>query len=284
MANEPTVRQRRLGAELRRLREESKVSAEQVAARLDCHISKISRIELGQSPTRRLDLEAMLDLYGVTDEHRRPALLKLARSAKTKGWWQSYTDVIPPAYADFIGLEADAARIDSFETMLVPGLLQTPDYARAVITEAWETEGPEQVERLVEVRRLRQELLDREEPFELKAIICESALRQCIGSTETMRAQLQHLVEVERRPNVTLQVLPYSAGAHPGLNGPFTVLGFAQDGDADVVLTENLASSLYFEDKRELHRFQWAFDRLTAIAASPRASVSLLKTAIKELT
>jgi transcriptional regulator with XRE-family HTH domain len=273
MTYQSTVRQRRLGAELRRLRDQGKVSAEQVAERLDCHISKVSRIELGQSPIRRLDLEAMLDLYGLEDEGRRSALYKLSRSARTKGWWQSYTDVIPPAYADFIGLEADAARMDSFETILVPGLLQIPDYARAVITEAWETEGPEQVERLVEVRTVRQ----------LKVVLCESVIQQCIGSSEIMRAQLERLVEVERQPNVTLQVLPHAAGAHPGLNGPFTVLGFAADGDPDVVLAENLTSSLYFEDKRELERYQWAFDRLSAMAASPRTSVTMLKKAIKEL-
>jgi transcriptional regulator with XRE-family HTH domain len=282
MTYQSTVRQRRLGAELRRLRDSSTVSTEQVAERLDCHISKISRIELGQSPIRRLDLEAMLDLYGLVDPARRAALMKLARSARTKGWWQSYTDVIPPAYADFIGLEADALRMDSFQTMLVPGLLQTPDYARAVITEAWETEGPEQVERLVEVRALRQQLLTRDEPFELKAVICESVLQQRIGSTEIMRAQLERLIEVGRRPNVTLQVLPHAAGAHPGLNGPFTVLGFAEGGDPDVVLAENLTSSLYFEDTRELARYQWAFNRLMATAASPRTSVTLLKKAIEE--
>lgn len=260
------------------------MTAEQVAERLDCHISKISRIELGQSPIKRLDLEAMLDLYGLQDEQRRAALIKLSRSAKTQGWWQSYTGVIPPAYADFIGLEADAARLNSFQTILVPGLLQTPDYARAVITEAWDTEGPEQVERLVEVRTLRQELITRDEPVGLKVILCEAVLQQRIGSQKTMEAQLNRLVEVARKPNVTLQVLPNAAGAHPGLNGPFTILGFAGDDDPDVVLTENLTSSLYFEDKRELRRYQWAFNQLTAIAASPRASVTLLKKAAKELS
>lgn len=284
MAGQSTVRQKRLGSELRRLRENGEVSAEEVAERLDCHVSKVSRIELGQSPIRRLDLEVMLDMYGLEDEQRRAALLKLARSAKTQGWWQSYTDVIPPAYADFIGLEADAARLNSFQTLLVPGLLQTPDYARAVITEAWETEGPEQVERLVEVRTLRQELIARDEPIELKVILCEAVLQQRIGSAETMRAQLVRLADVARQTNVTLQVLPHSAGAHPGLNGPFAILGFADDGDPDVVLAENLTSSLYFEDKRELDRYQWAFNRLTAIAASPRASITLLKKAVKELS
>jgi hypothetical protein len=131
---------------------------------------------------------------------------------------------------------------------------------------------------------LRQGLLTRDDPIELKVILCESVIQQCIGSRETMRAQLQRLVEVERQPNVTLQVLPHAAGAHPGLNGPFTVLGFATGGDPDVVLAENLTSSLYFEDKRELARYQWAFDRLTAMAASPRTSVTMLKKAIKELT
>jgi transcriptional regulator with XRE-family HTH domain len=284
MATQSTARQRRLGAELRRLREQAEVTSEQAASRLDCHVSKISRIELGQSPIRRLDLEAMLDLYGMRDERRREALFKLARSAKTKGWWQSYTDVLPPAYADFIGLEADAVRMDSFETMLVPGLLQTPDYARSVISDAWETEGPEHIERLVQVRTLRQELLTREDPIELKAVLCESALQQQIGGRETMRAQVKRLIEAGRRPNITLQVLPNAAGAHPGLNGPFAILGFAERGDLDVVLAENLTSSLYFEDLRELKRYRWAFNRLMAIAESPRASETILKKALKDLT
>lgn len=284
MAGQSTVRKKRLGSELRRLREASDVTTEQVAERLDCHISKVSRIELGQSPIRRIDLEVMLDMYDLKDSQRRAALIKLSRSAKTQGWWQSYTDVIPPAYADFIGLEADAARMNSFETLLVPGLLQTPGYARAVITEAWETEGPEQIERLVEVRTLRQDLLTRDTPIELKVILCEPVLQQRIGDQETMRTQLLQLAELAHQPNITLQVLPNSAGAHPGLNGPFAILGFADDGDPDVVLAENLTSSLYFEDKRELGRYQWAFDRLTAIAASPRASVTLIKKAAKELS
>lgn len=284
MANQPTARQKRLGAELRKLREQGNVTSEQVADRLDCHVSKVSRIELGQSPIRRLDLEAMLDLYGVPAGRQRDALLKLARTAKTKGWWQSYTDVIPPAYADFIGLEADTARVSSFEIMLIPGLLQTPDYARAVITEAWETEGPEQIERLVEVRTLRQELVTRPDPVELRVVLCEAALHQRIGGPETMAAQLRRLLAVGAMPNVTLQVLPHAQGAHPGLNGSFTVLGFGENGEPDVVLVENLTSSLYFEDKRELDRYLWTFDRLTAMASSPRESVSLIKKAVKELT
>lgn len=284
MTTQSTARQKRLGAELRRLRDQNKISSEQVAERLDCHISKISRIELGQSPIRRLDLEAMLDLYGLQDGRERNALLRLARTAKTKGWWQSYTDVIPPAYADFIGLEADATRVNCFEMVLVPGLLQTPDYARTVITEAWETEGPDQVERLVEVRTFRQELLTRPSPIELRTVLCEAALDQYIGGTDIMRAQLHHLLEASRLPHLTLQVLPHSAGAHPGLNGSFTVLGFSEEAEPDVVLVENLTSSLYFEDKRELARYQWTFERLTAMAASPRESASLIKKAAKELS
>ncbi|MEU9207578.1 DUF5753 domain-containing protein [Streptomyces sp. NPDC048415] len=169
-------------------------------------------------------------------------------------------------------------------TALFPGLLQTPDYARTVITEAWETEGPDQVERLVEVRTLRQELLTRPRPIELRAFLCEAALDQRIGGPYTMRARVHHLLEASRLPHLTLQVLPHSAGAHPGLNGSFTVLGFSEGAEPDVVLVENLTSSLYFEDKRELARYQWTFERLTAMAASPRESASLIKKAAKELS
>jgi hypothetical protein len=172
----------------------------------------------------------------------------------------------------------------SFTYCSVPGPVADTGHARTVITEAWETEGPDQVERLVEVRTLRQELLTRPRPIELRAVLCEAALDQRIGGPYTMRARVHHLLEASRLPHLTLQVLPHSAGAHPGLTGSFTVLGFSEGAEPDVVLVENLTSSRYFEDKRELARYQWTFERLTAMAASPRESASLIKKAAKELS
>lgn len=284
MSTQPTVRQRRLGAELRRLRDGAHVSADRVAERLDCHISKLSRIELGQSPVRRLDLEAMLDLYGLTDDHRRASLFRLARSARARGWWQTYTDVLPAAHADFIQLEADALRADAFETLLAPELLQTPEYARAVLRAAAPGEPEHTVERLVEARLRRQALLTGEHPLTLRVVMCEAALTQRIGGPETMRGQLRRLVEVLRLPNVTLRVVPRSIGAHPGLSGPFTTLGFDDGPDPDVVLAENLTSSLFFEDTAALARYRWAFDRLTAIASEPRASAAIVRQALYHLS
>lgn len=283
MATRATAQRRRLGAELRRLRERARATSERAAERLDCHVSKISRIELGQSPIRRLDLEALLDLYGIANGRERDALLRLASVARTKGWWQSYADVLPATYADFIGLEVEAAWVNSFEMVLIPGLLQTADYARTVITQAWDTESSEQVDRLVEVRTLRQQLLAPPAPLRMHVVLCESALRQCIGGVEIMRAQLVRLVEASRLPHVTLQILQYAAGAHPGLNGSFTVMGFEEEAEPDVVLVENWTSSLYFEDRHQLARYKRAFQNLKATAAPPCESASLIEKTIEEL-
>lgn len=284
MATQATARQRRLGAELRRLRERAGITSERVAERLDCHVSKISRIELGQSPIRRPDLEAMLALYGIVEEREREALLRLARTARSKGWWQEFMDVLSPDYADFIGLEAEATRVSSFELVLVPGLLQTADYARTVITQAWDTEGPEQVERLVEVRTLRQALIAPPRPVQLHVVLGESVLQQCIGGVDTMRAQLSRLLHASRLPHVTVQILQHCAGAHPGLNGSFTLMEFDDEGSGpDAVLVENWTSSLHFEDRHQLARYQRAFDRLTAMAAPSQESRSLIEKTMKEL-
>ncbi|MFI6581142.1 helix-turn-helix domain-containing protein [Embleya sp. NPDC050493] len=279
----PSVRRRRLGAELRRLREAKDLTCQDVAEALDSHYSKISRVEMGKSSIRRPDLRAMLDLYGLDDEKRREALERLAAESRTRGWWQKYGDTIPPAYADFISMEAASAKIQSFALALVPGLLQVPEYSREIILAGLQVPSPVEVQQLVDVRVARQARLTEGEPVELQAIICESVLRQNIGGPAVMRKQLEYLLEASELPNVTLLVLGDGAGAHPGLHGSFVVLSFHEESDLDVVLVENLTSSLYFENREEIARYRWAFERNLAAANSPVHSAQMIQSAIRNL-
>lgn len=278
----PTMRRRRLGAELHRLREAAGLTAEEVAAHIENHPSKISRIEHGRSGLRQRDLRDILDLFGVTDERRRNSLLSLARNSNEKGWWHQHKDVLTSAYSDLIDLESDAAGMLSFEALLVPGLLQTADYARAVAG-AVPVLAPRDVEEFVSVRMARQEVLTKPEPLELWMILTEAALRQPMGGREVMRTQLRHLTEAAQKDNVTLQVLPYAVGAHAGINGPFTVLEFPELTDQDVVLVENLASSLYLEEEQEIRWYKLVFNHLRMTALPAADSVELINQVTKEL-
>ncbi|MGH3329267.1 MAG: helix-turn-helix domain-containing protein [Streptomycetales bacterium] len=279
----PTVRRRRLGAELRRLREAAGLTMDEAGKGLERAESTISRIENARNAIRPLDVRLLLDLYGVTDKRARAALEALARDSRKKGWWHTYADLLSPAYSDLISLEDDAEGVLTFELALVPGLLQTEDYARAVLTGGRMTAAAEEVETLVTVRMTRQAVLARpESPLRLWAIVSEAALRQQIGGPDVMRAQLRHLVEAADRPNVTLQVLPFSAEAHPGSNGPFVVFEFPESTALDVVLLENLTSSLYLEQEPEVRRYTLAYEHLRAIALAPADSRKLIARAAEE--
>lgn len=288
MTPNPTVRQRRLGTELRRLREARSLSLEDVAARLECSDSKISRIELGRSGVRPLDLRILLDLYGVVDEGERESLLTLAREAKKRGWWRSYSSVLPPSYTELLSLEADASGMRGFEIALVPGLLQTADYSRAVITSVRGDLGPEQVDTLVRVRGERQAILGRAgadgaPAFQLTVVLGEAAIRHVVGGPETMRAQLEHIADLALRPHVRIQVLPFRAGAHPGLEGAFTIIDFPAVSDLDVVVVDTRTSSLYLEEPEHVRVYQRMFEDIRASALSYSESVELIETAAKEL-
>ncbi|GAB1694075.1 helix-turn-helix domain-containing protein [Krasilnikovia sp. M28-CT-15] len=277
----PTVRRRRLGLELKRLRDEQRLSREEVAAHLEVSVSTVSRIETGRGGLRPKDLRQLLDLYGVSDEATRSDLEALARAGKVQGWWTRHAGELRSAYSTFIGLEAEASWLLDFEAITVPGLLQTESYARALLASALPAMTDDAIEARVRVRIQRQRArLDGATPVDLWAIIDESVIRRQVGGSLVMREQLKHLVEMAGRPNVTLQVLPYAAGAHPGVIGSFVVLRFVQD--PDVAYIEGVAGDVYAEGT-DVQRFTLAFDGLRAAAASPGASRDMLEAALDDL-
>lgn len=280
----PTVRRRRLAAELHRLREQVGLTGDQVAERLGWSPSKISRIENNRSGIKLPDLRRLLDLYGVEDQHRAE-LVTLAREAGQRGWWEIYSDTLPDEHVPFIGLEAEAKWARSWEPQTVPGLLQTEDYARKMI-ETWrwvEPIPPAAIERRVKARLERQQVLTREQPLILSATLDESVLLRRFGDSSVMREQLAHLIEIAELPNVTLRILPLD-GPHPAGTDSFVHLQFAPElGVAlhDVVYIENLRGALYLEDEIETYQYRLAFDRLTQESLDPRKSIMLIQRAIR---
>lgn len=264
------------------MRTESGLSMQEAADRLGFAAASISRIETGSRGLRVRDLKAFLDLYEVPEEERE-ALTVLAREARRRGWWTSYGDVLPGGHATLIGLEAEATSIRGYEQTLVPGLLQTAGYARAVIEAVRPDSTPEEVERLVAVRMERQRRLVGDDPLELSVILGEGVLRQQVGTAPTTAEQLGHLAEANRRPNVVVRVLPYRAGAHPAMAGSFGVVGF-DDEDPDVVHLENTDGGLYLETPTDITKYADMFDRLSAAALSPEDSVAMLLDASANLT
>ncbi|MFB7124921.1 helix-turn-helix domain-containing protein [Kitasatospora sp. NPDC056273] len=280
----PTVRRRMLGSELRKIREGLRLTVDGVAARLGWHQSKVSRLENGRYGVRANEVGILLDVYQVTDPEAREALATLAREGKRRVWWQPYSDVISKHYASFISFEAEAVAIRNFESSLIPGLLQTADYARAV-TRKLQPEGTaEEVNALVDVRLARQNAtLRREDPLKLWAIVDEAALRRVVGSKAIMAKQLQQLIAASKEPNVTLQVVPFEAGAHPGVLGSFVILEFPVRNDLDVVYTEALSSSLYLERDDDVTAYDQAFNRLRAAALDVGPTRRLVTQIAKEL-
>ncbi len=283
-ASVPTVRSRRLGTALRRFREQKSLTLEAACAGLERSLSSLSKAENGRTKLYSRDVRGMLDFYGVTDERVREGLVTLARDSHKRGWWDHYGDVLKSSYLDFISLEADAsaAAVRTFETVLIPGLLQTPDYARAIINAIPTLAGPLDVDQLVAVRMARQEVLTRESPLRLWAILDEAALRRQTGGRDTMRAQLRHLADTSTAENIIIQVLPCATGAHAGLTGPFTILEFPVLADLDVVLVETLTSGLYIESEDEIRRYNLVFNHLRMSALSREDSHRLINQIAKE--
>jgi transcriptional regulator with XRE-family HTH domain len=278
------VRRRRLGSELRRLREEHSIKLEEAADQLGLAASTLSRIETGKAPTKTSYLTNLLDMYGVTDVEQRQYLMEVAREGHRKGWWAGYEDVLPTGFSGYVGLEADASGLRSFETQVVNGLLQTQEYAKAVLRETRKKDASEHLQRLTELRLKRQEKLERQpDPLELWLILDETVIRRAIGGPEVMGRQLKHLIEASQWPNVTLQVLPFSSGAHPALTGPFTILEFPERDDTDVVYLDSWAGPIYLEKDRDIKTCTEAFDRLRAAALSPGDSRSMADRAAREL-
>jgi len=280
----PTVRRRRLGAELRRLREAHSLKLEEVAEQLGLAPSTLSRIETGKAPTKSAYLTAMLGMYGVDDPGARKVLVDMAREGHRKGWWSIYDDVLPSGFDIYVGLEAEACGLRSYETDVVHGLLQTTDYALAVLRELRPRDSDEQIRRVVDLRMQRQRLLDQDPPLDLWLILDEGAIRRNIGGTAVMRPQLEHLIQASRWSNVTLQVLAFGSGAHAGLTGPFSILEFPERSDEDVAYTESVGGMIYMEKDREVRLCAEAFDRMRAAALSPAASVELIQHVSRELS
>jgi transcriptional regulator with XRE-family HTH domain len=278
----PTVRRRRLAAELRALREAARLTCEEVAEHMECSASKISRVETGRVSVSPRDVRDMLGLYGV-DAQQRDSLVQLARESRQKGWWHAYSDTIQPRFATYVGLEDAAAEIRTYEVNLVPGLLQTEDYARTVINAGNLTGSQEDVERRVALRMARQPALTGDDPPQLWAVLDEAALRRTVGGRGLMRMQLDHLVELAGMPNVAVQVIPFVAGAHPGMGKPFVILAFPERADPDVVYLEDLTSTLYLEDVDEIDRYNMLFNHLRATALSFEESAALITSVAKEL-
>lgn len=278
----PTVRRRRLAAELRRLRERSGLTGDDVASELGWSASKISRYELARTGLKPADVKKMLHLYEV-DEASQLELIELAREATRKGWWEDYGDALPGQYADLIGLEDEARSCRIWQIECVPGLLQIRDYARQVNVPAQDVARvpPGARERLVEVRMRRQQILDRDPPAELDVILDESALLRQLAEPGVMRAQLEFLAERTRLPNVTIRVVPL-AGQPRGVESSFVVLSFGRSAPAalnDVVSIENFENTLYFEGEMQTYHYRLMFDLLAGSALDPADSLRLIEQA-----
>ncbi|MEU1592138.1 helix-turn-helix transcriptional regulator [Streptomyces sp. NPDC005708] len=275
----PAVRRRKLGAELRDLRARTRLTSGEAAALVGWHQSKVSRIETGASGVKPADVGRLLDAYGVEEPELRELLLMLAGSEDGGGrqnWWNAYRGVLPPTYRDFISLESQASGIRTLETSVVPGLLQTPEYARAVTWAAVGGLEDDKLDALVEVRLARQDVLRADPPLSLWAVLDEAVLHREVGGPKVMARQLQRLLDAARLPQVRLQVLPFAAGAHIGVTGPFVIFSFPSRSDLDVVVLDHLTSSLYLERKEDLQAYSEAFNSLRIHALSPEDTLDYI--------
>ncbi len=276
----PTVRRRRLGSELRKLRETKGMTAEEVASRLLVSQSKISRLENGRRSISQRDVRDLCGVYGVEDNRVVDSLMQMAKESRQQGWWHAFGDV---PYSVYIGLETDAASIRVYESLVVPGLLQTPEYARAVIEGMWPEATQSEVDKRVQVRLKRQErITDSEHPVRYWVVLDEAALRRVAGDESIMSAQLEHLVDRSAMPHVTLQVLPYTMGAHPGMYGKFAILEFEDASDTTVVYLEGVTSDLYLEKPNEVHDYSMMYEHLRALALGPEQSRQFIEGVARE--
>jgi transcriptional regulator with XRE-family HTH domain len=271
----PSVRLRRLAAQLRQLREDLNLTQEEVAERTGKDRSTLYRLETAQQRPQRATLIQLLDLYGVTDPVRSE-LLAVLREASQRGWMQPYRSELPEAYSDYISFEDQAQSISNYQSLFVPGLLQTEEYARAHLHGALPHASSDEIEYRVTARLERQALLTRDNPPKLWAIMDEAAVRRRVGGRAVMNGQLTRLREAGAEPNVTIQVIPFDAGAHPGMDGSFVVLEFPDPADQSIVYTENLSGGLFLEQTDEIRRYILIFDHLRAAALRPDATAALL--------
>ncbi|MFF4960620.1 helix-turn-helix domain-containing protein [Streptomyces sp. NPDC001222] len=271
------VRRILLGSHLRRLRETRGITREAAGYSIRASESKISRMELGRVSFKTRDVEDLLTLYGITDEAERTSLLSLAKEANVAGWWHSYSDVLPSWFPTYVGLEGAAHLIRSYEVQFVHGLLQTEAYAHAVVARGMKGASAADIDRRVALRLERQKYLVSENAPQFHVILDEAALRRPYGDREVMRGQLQHLIDVSERPNVRLQVMPFSLGGHAGESGAFTILSFPESDLSDVVYLEQLTSALYLDKREDVLQYETAMKQLQQDSPGPDESRDLLR-------
>jgi len=279
----PTVLRMALGGQLRRLREERGISSQAAGEAIRASHAKISRLECGKTGFRERDIRDLLMLYGITDTEQVDAFVDLARKANQPGWWHQYGDVLPPWFETYLGLEQAAEVIRWYEAQFVPGLLQTADYARAVIALGHGHEPTEEIDRRVALRIQRQQILYRPDPPTVWVVIDEAALHRPIGGTQVMRGQIQHLLNIGELPHVTVQVLPYSAGGHAAAGGPFIILRYPEHEIPDLVYLEQLTSALYLDKRRDVEHYLAIADRLAVQAETPDDTLRFLTTLLRDL-
>jgi transcriptional regulator with XRE-family HTH domain len=280
----PTVLRIQLGAQLRRLRESRGISREDAGWEIRASGSKISRMELGRVSFKERDVADLLTLYGVADQGQRAGLLSLARQANTPGWWQQFGDILPPWFQSYLGLEAAASLIRTYEVQFVPGLLQTADYARAVIRLGHGAASPNELDRRIELRTARQQVLRRPDPPQLWAVIDEAVLRRPIGGPDVMQGQIEALIEASRQPNIRLQIIPFHAGGHAAAGGPFAILRFPDPELPDVVYVELLNSAVYLEKRDDVDEYAIAMEQVCIEAEPPNQTATILEKLLHEVT
>jgi transcriptional regulator with XRE-family HTH domain len=278
----PTVLRILLGSQLRRLREAKGITREEAGYKIRASGSKISRLELGRVSFKERDVVDLLEMYGV-DEAEQASLVALAKEANSPGWWHKYGDVLPEWFQVFVGLEEAASLIRLYEVQFVPGLLQSAEYARAVISLGLPGAAPEEIERRVSLRMARQELLTKTGGPRLWAVVDEAALRRPIGGREVMRAQLERLIESAREPNITLQVVPFRSGGHAAEAGAFTIMRFPEVDLPDVVYLEQLTSALYLDKREDVETYTEVMERLSVESESPERTIDILSGMLEEV-
>jgi len=273
----PLVQRRRLSAELRKARQVSGLTQEQVATEMEWSQSKIIRIESASSGIGANDLKALLRLYGVENPGQVDSLVAQARAARERSWWSEYRDVAPRSLLQLIEYESAASVVMQFETLFIPGILQTQDYASAVIENYYdERPGSDLVHALVKLRTRRQSLFDGDNPPRFHFMLDEAVIRRLVGGPSVMRSQLRRLLEVARKPNIIVEVVPFSAGLHPGMKGPFEIIEFADPQDKDIVFLESPRGDIISDDQADTSSRKGIFKRLANASLGPRDSLTYI--------
>jgi transcriptional regulator with XRE-family HTH domain len=282
VAGGPTALRIMLGAQLRRLREAKRITLEDAGNVIRGSGSKMSRLETGRVGFKTRDIADLLTFYGVTDDQERATLQELARKASARGWWHDYADVMPAWFEPYVGLEEAASSIRCYEIQFVPGLLQTPDYARAVATLGHPAGSAAEIERRVGLRMARQAVLTRPAPAHLWLVLDEAALRRPIGGPAVMRGQLRHLIEVGSRLNVSLQIIPLARGGYAAGAGPFTILRFSEPDLPDLVYLEQLTSALYLDKRETVDHYLAAMEHLCVEALPAADSMDMISAMLRD--